>query len=186
MKFYFGYMLLTMDICQKDKDVLRTVKMYLHIARPLVINKTNKGKAVKLLKTADADLETVRDDIVKLDTKVGELAVTLEELKRAHGRINTSVVINLKTKRPSARKTLEELECRHAKFSKILNYYCHLYMTLYHQVEGQRLANEMKMDGHDGLHDMLIDDDAELRRKAIVAGPHVRKMLQEFIDSKNA
>lgn len=148
-----------MEICQKNKDVLRTVAMYLHTARPLVMNKTNKLKAVQLLKASDAALDGVRRDILKLDAMVSRLE---------DQQVQTSVVINHKNGKPSARMTLEELERRHVRLCKILEYYSHKYMTLHHETESQRLMNE------------LLNASS---KKPMVAGPHVRRALYEFLDS---
>lgn len=179
-----------MNICRKDTDLLKTIKLYLTTVKPLIETKSQKGRAVKLLLAADDGLEEVRKDLEKLDKVVSNLTDTLNELKKENmnteSKVHTSKVINLKTGKPSAKKTLEELGWRHEKFSKILSYYCHLYMHLHHQIEGQRLANEMKRDGYDGFDGMDTDDSEEeqLKRKAVVAGPHVRKMLQDFVNNK--
>lgn len=173
-----------MDLCQKDKDLLNTVAQYLNTAKPLLDNGTDKPKIKKLIMASEDHLDEVGADLIKLDEMIGKLAVTLNELKERHARIivKTAIVADPVTGRIKAKDTYDQLARRHKKFSKKLEYYCHLYMTLHHQVESQRLANEMKEEGYDGFDDLFVDDEKMLERKAIRAGPHVNRMLRGFVN----
>jgi hypothetical protein len=172
-----------MDICIKDKDMLKTVAMYLHTVKPLVETKTQQGKAVKLLIAVDNGLDYIRKDLETLDGIVSKMTTTLAKLKIEHTntetKVSTSLVINMKNGKPSARMTLEELQRRYEKFNNILTYYCHMYTSLINQIEGQKLLNQMKRDGYGGF-----GEDNELQRKSAMTGPHVRAMLEEFVNKK--
>lgn len=174
------------SLCQKDKDLLNTVEQYLRAAKPLLDTGTDKPRIKKLIMASEDHLDTVGEDLLKLDEMIGKLAVTLEELKEEHKNIKmvTSIIADPKTGRVKAKESFAQLVRRHRKYSKKLEYYCHLYMTLHHQVESQRLANEMKREGYDGFDDILVDDDEMLVRKAVKAGPHVNRMLENFISKK--
>ena len=120
---------------------------------------------------------------MEIDETIGNLSITLNVLKEEGKLIATSVVADPTTHRVSLSKSYATLMRRYKYYKKKLLYYCHLHTVLVHQIEAQRLANELKKLGLAADDFDYEDNEAEKllnRRKAVKAGPHINKLLNDL------
>jgi hypothetical protein len=177
-----------MEVCSENKEILNHVGLQLKVLYDLVKERKNLRKIQDVMTRIDNDLNKVGENILDLDDTIGKMAVTLEELKEEAKHIHTSIVADPSTGKILMSHSYDKLKRRHRKYLKKLNYYCHLYHVIEHQIAAQKLANEMAREGFiDGDEFNFLEEDIEsvkMRRDAMKIGPHFNKLLQEFSNSK--
>jgi hypothetical protein len=154
------------EICERSREKLNSVGLHFSAMSKL----TSQTKIDAYTEEIETTLDSIGQDILELDDVIGRLSATLNQLQIAH-TINTGAAFS----------STNALKRRYELFKKRVAYYCHVRMVLIHQIEAQKLANdlqelgvEMSDDGSDS------GSDDELKQKAMLAGPHVSRMLRNL------
>lgn len=171
---------MVIESCITNKDKLNNVGLHLGTLRKLVRERKENDKIERYMSLIDAELTQIGESIIDIDETIGNLSITLNELKEEGKRIVTSVVIDHTTGEMNLSRSYDVLLRRYNLFSKKLEYYCHQHAVLVHQIEAQRLANDMRGMGFEPIE--FEDTDIDTKRKATRLGPRINKLLDDFVN----
>ena len=177
-----------MEVCADAKESLNHASMQLRMLSTVLYEGRNYVRANELMDRIMSDLDKAGEKILDIDDTIGKMSITLEELKEENEHIKTSAPAVSMTDEVTPSMMHGKLTRKHHMYSKKLAYYCHLYSVLKHQMEAQRLANEMRREGFESLEFMPSIEgeigDYTGKREAMKIGPHFGKILQDFANTK--
>lgn len=160
------------EVCARGKESLKEAGGLLHALETLISEQADLKKIDAYAKRAEDALDSVGEDIIELDNIVGNLSEKLNSLQKQYKQTSVD------TGRKRHKKTLIR---RYKMYKKKFEYYCHMRLALLHQIETQKLANDLLSMGIEyGDQDELDFNDQG--RKAVIAGPHIRKLLSDYTD----
>lgn len=177
---------MVVNTCVVNKDKLSNVALNLNTLRVLVHERNDKRKIQHYMTIVDNELNEIGESILDIDDAIGKLSITLNELQEEGALLasTSTIVADPNTGKVSMTQSLESLYRRYKRYQRKLEYYCHVHASLKHQIEAQRIANDIRRMGFDPFEFGDEGDKVKMRKEAMKVGPHFSKLLDDLVNER--